>query len=49
MNMDAELLILCITVFVMRVDDTLFAKMAGYVKFERLGKDKTKVSIYEER
>jgi len=30
-------------------DDTLFAKMAGYVKFERLGKAKTKVSVYEEK
>jgi large subunit ribosomal protein L27 len=30
-------------------DDTLFAKIPGYVKFERLGKDKTKVSIYEEK
>ncbi|MEG0026346.1 MAG: 50S ribosomal protein L27 [Bacilli bacterium] len=27
-------------------DDTLFAKIAGYVKYERLGKDKKKVSIY---
>ena len=25
-------------------DDTLFAKVSGYVKFERLGKDKTKAS-----
>jgi large subunit ribosomal protein L27 len=30
-------------------DDTLFAKIAGYVKFERLGRDKTKVSINEEK
>lgn len=30
-------------------DDTLFAKIPGYVKFERLGKDKTQVSITEER
>lgn len=27
-------------------DDTLFAKVSGTVKFERLGKDKTKVSVY---
>ena len=27
-------------------DDTLFAKVDGAVKFERLGKDKTKVSVY---
>ena len=27
-------------------DDTLFAKIDGVVKFERLGKDKTKVSVY---
>jgi len=27
-------------------DDTLFAKIDGTVKFERLGKDKTKVSVY---
>lgn len=27
-------------------DDTLFAKVNGIVKFERLGKDKTKVSVY---
>ena len=26
-------------------DDTLFAKVDGIVKFERLGKDKTKVSV----
>lgn len=26
-------------------DDTLFAKIAGFVKFERLGRDKTKVSV----
>ena len=29
------------------VDDTLFAKISGRVKFERLGKDKKKVSVYE--
>lgn len=28
-------------------DDTLFAKMDGVVKFERKGKDKKQVSIYE--
>jgi large subunit ribosomal protein L27 len=27
-------------------DDTLFALVSGIVKFERLGKDKTKVSVY---
>lgn len=27
-------------------DDTLFAKVTGIVKFERLGKDKKKVSVY---
>ncbi len=27
-------------------DDTLFAKVTGTVKYERLGKDKTKVSVY---
>jgi large subunit ribosomal protein L27 len=27
-------------------DDTLFTKVDGIVKFERLGKDKTKVSVY---
>ncbi|MBM7582651.1 large subunit ribosomal protein L27 [Caldicoprobacter guelmensis] len=27
-------------------DDTLFAKVDGVVKFERLGKDKKKVSVY---
>lgn len=27
-------------------DDTLFAKVDGIVKFERLGKTKTKVSVY---
>lgn len=29
-------------------DDTLFAKMDGVVKFERKGKDKKQVSIYEQ-
>ncbi|HCT63114.1 MAG TPA: 50S ribosomal protein L27 [Erysipelotrichaceae bacterium] len=27
-------------------DDTLFTKVDGIVKFERLGKDKKKVSVY---
>lgn len=27
-------------------DDTLFAKLNGVVRFERLGKDKKKVSVY---
>ncbi|MDD4548010.1 MAG: 50S ribosomal protein L27 [Bacilli bacterium] len=30
-------------------DDTVYAKMDGYVKFERLGRDKKQVSIYAER
>ena len=29
-------------------DDTLFAKTAGKVKFERLGRDKKQVSVYPE-
>jgi len=29
-------------------DDTLFAKVDGVVKFERVGKDKKKVSVYAE-
>ncbi len=28
-------------------DDTLFAKIAGIVRYERLGKTKTQVSVYE--
>ena len=28
-------------------DDTLFAKVDGIVKFERLGRSKIKVSVYE--
>lgn len=28
-------------------DDTLFAKISGRVKFERLGKTRKKVSVYE--
>lgn len=27
-------------------DDTLYAKVSGVVKFERLGKDKKQVSVY---
>lgn len=27
-------------------DDTLFAKIAGVVRYERLGKSKTQVSVY---
>ncbi len=30
-------------------DDTVYAKVEGYVKFERVGKDRTQVSIYPER
>lgn len=30
-------------------DDTIYAKVDGYVKFERLGKDKKQASVYEER
>ena len=30
-------------------DDTLFAKISGYVKYEHLGKDKKQVSVYEKR
>ncbi len=30
-------------------DDTLFATITGYVKFERKGKDKKQVSVYEQR
>ena len=30
-------------------DDTLFAKITGYVKYERLGKNRTKVSVYPTR
>lgn len=28
-------------------DDTLFAKASGTVRFERLGRDRKKVSVYE--
>lgn len=30
-------------------DDTLYAKVSGYVKFERRGRDKKQVSVYAER
>ena len=30
-------------------DDTLYAKISGYVKYEHLGKDKKQVSVYETR
>jgi len=30
-------------------DDTLYATMSGYVKYEHLGRDKKKVSVYETR
>lgn len=30
-------------------DDTLYAKISGYVKFERVGRDKKQVSIYLEK
>jgi large subunit ribosomal protein L27 len=30
-------------------DDTVYAKVPGYVKFERVGRDKKQVSIYPER
>ena len=29
-------------------DDTLFAKIDGVVKFERVGRDRKQVSVYEE-
>ena len=29
-------------------DDTVYAKISGYVKFERVGKDKKQVSVYPE-
>ena len=28
-------------------DDTLFAKVSGYVKFERVGKDKKQAYVYQ--
>ena len=30
-------------------DDTLYSVMDGYVKFERKGKDKKQVSVYDKR
>lgn len=30
-------------------DDTLFATITGYVKYERKGRDKKQVSVYEAR
>ena len=30
-------------------DDTVYAKIDGYVKFERVGKDRKQVSVYAER
>ena len=30
-------------------DDTLYAKISGYVKYEKIGKDKKQASIYETR
>lgn len=30
-------------------DHTLFAKITGYVKYERVGKDKKQVSVYTEK
>lgn len=30
-------------------DDTLFALISGFVKYERIGKNKVKVSVYQER
>lgn len=30
-------------------DDTLFAKIDGHVKFERLGKDRRQCSVYAEK
>lgn len=33
----------------MGTDHTLFAKIDGYVKYERKGRDKKQVSVYEER
>lgn len=30
-------------------DDTVYAKVPGYVKFERVGKDKKQVSVYPEK
>lgn len=30
-------------------DDTLYATMSGYVKYERFGKDRKKVSVYADK
>ena len=30
-------------------DDTLFAKIDGYVKYEKVGRNKKQASVYEER
>ncbi|MGI6325245.1 MAG: 50S ribosomal protein L27 [Bacilli bacterium] len=30
-------------------DDTIFTKIDGYVRFERIGKDRTKVNVYSEK
>ena len=30
-------------------DDTLFAKIDGYVKYERIGKDRKQASVYAEK
>ena len=30
-------------------DDTLFAKISGYVKYEKVGKDRKQASVYENR
>ena len=30
-------------------DDTLFAKISGYVKYEKIGRNKKQASVYEER
>lgn len=30
-------------------DDTIYAKISGYVKFERVGRNKKQASVYEER
>ena len=30
-------------------DDTLYAKVSGYVKYEHFGKDRKKVSVYLEK
>ena len=30
-------------------DDTLFAKISGYVKYENIGKDRKQASVYETR